>query len=686
MSTSATSKKKVVYYYDKEIGNFYYGQSHPMKPHRIRMTHSLITNYGLFKKMEVYKPYRLDERDMTLFHADDYCHFLKTVSCENEMHWGSDLEKFNIDVDCPVFDGVYRFCQISSGGSVGGAYKLNHRLSDIAINWAGGLHHAKKSEASGFCYINDIVLSILELLKFHNRVLYVDIDIHHGDGVEEAFYTTDRVMTCSFHKYGDFFPGTGAIEDCGVFDGKYYAINVPLNEGMNDESYEYVFKPVLKKIVDYYQPGAIVMQLGADSLAGDRLGCFNLTIAGHGECVNYVKSFGLPLLLLGGGGYTLRNVARCWTYETSICCNTMLKNKLPYTEYYEYFAPSYTLSSHPTNMVNLNTTNDLQRILQTVDGYLKQLRHAPSVQMHPDANRNEYATHAGNQALQQQITRANRIIESAIKKELRRNQHRDEQIQSSNSDEAAAGNNNKDDQLQNRQEIDKYLLDKQQDEAVQNEVRIPSMVQDRLVVDEAEFYEDDKDQDQDVDVNVKAVEQVQETEKAKEVAMAVPSEAMNVDVDVDDSVTTTVVTPGQTEASDEHKQEDGKTMTAVRQADENANTANANANAVENENDNEIVAVAVTARAEADVNVDEDDDVELEADNTSQNENTNVIESATETAKTSASSSSSSATEASTEDENVIKQASVSQTDADKDQKETAAAANDNESNVSTVQ
>ena len=102
-SSITVNKKRVVYYYDEEVGNFYYGQSHPMKPHRIRMTHALITNYGLFKKMEVYKPYRLDERDMTLFHADDYCHFLKTVTMENEKYWGSELEKFNMDIDCPVF-------------------------------------------------------------------------------------------------------------------------------------------------------------------------------------------------------------------------------------------------------------------------------------------------------------------------------------------------------------------------------------------------------------------------------------------------------------------------------------------------------------------------------------------------------------------------------------------------------
>ena len=95
---------------------------------------------------------------------------------------------------------------------------LSPQSCDVAINWAGGLHHAKKFEASGFCYVNDIVIAILELLKYHPRVLYVDIDIHHGDGVQEAFYLTDRVMTVSFHKYGNlFFPGTGLFQSPPVF-------------------------------------------------------------------------------------------------------------------------------------------------------------------------------------------------------------------------------------------------------------------------------------------------------------------------------------------------------------------------------------------------------------------------------------------------------------------------------------
>lgn len=163
------------------------------------------------------------------------------------------------------------------------------------------------------------------------RVLYVDIDIHHGDGVEEAFYTTDRVMTVSFHKFGDYFPGTGDIRDIGYGKGKYYSLNVPLDDGIDDESYNSLFKPIMGKVMEVFRPGAVVLQCGADSLSGDRLGCFNLSIKGHAECVKYMRSFNVPLLLVGGGGYTIRNVARCWCYEVLytpalflVCCPFVL--------------------------------------------------------------------------------------------------------------------------------------------------------------------------------------------------------------------------------------------------------------------------------------------------------------------------------------------------------------------------
>ncbi|XP_073293696.1 histone deacetylase 19-like [Primulina huaijiensis] len=374
------SKRKVCYFYEPEVGNYYYGQGHPMKPHRVRMTHSLLVHYGLLQHMHVLKPNPAREKDLCRFHADDYVSFLKRVTPDAQQDLARQLKRFNVGEDCPVFDGLYNFCQTYAGGSIGGAVKLNHGHCDIAVNWAGGLHHAKKCEASGFCYVNDIVLAILELLKTHERVLYVDIDIHHGDGVEEAFYLTDRVMTVSFHKFGDYFPGTGDIRDIGYAKGKYYALNVPLDDGIDDESYQSLFKPIVSKVMEVFRPGAVVLQCGADSLSGDRLGCFNLTVKGHAECVRFMRSFNVPLLLLGGGGYTIRNVARCWCYETGVALGIELDDKMPQHEYIEYFGPDYTLHVSPSNMENKNTQDLLDAIRAKLLDNISKLQHAPSVQ------------------------------------------------------------------------------------------------------------------------------------------------------------------------------------------------------------------------------------------------------------------------------------------------------------------
>eukprot|EP01147_Barroeca_monosierra_P006670 gene6670-9443_t len=350
-----TSKPVVAYFHDEDVANFHYGPKHPMKPHRLALTHSLVLNYGLYEKMQIYRPYRATAEDIGRFHSKDYVRFLQR----------------------PLFEGLFDFCSMYTGASLEGAIKLNHKQCDIAINWSGGLHHAKKFEASGFCYVNDIVIAILELLKHHPRVLYIDIDIHHGDGVEEAFYTTDRVMTLSFHKFGDhFFPGTGEGR------GKYYSANVPLKNGIDGETYHRIFRPVVQKVIEKYQPSAIVLQCGADSLGLDRIGCFNLNIASHGECVEFVKSYGLPTLVLGGGGYTIRNVARCWTYETSLLVGAELSNEIPFGEYFPFFGPDFSL--HPevsTSFENENTEQYLNNLLEQIDIHLMSIDSSPSVMM-----------------------------------------------------------------------------------------------------------------------------------------------------------------------------------------------------------------------------------------------------------------------------------------------------------------
>ncbi|CEH17787.1 histone deacetylase [Ceraceosorus bombacis] len=361
-STGSSKSSRVCYFYDGDIASYHYGPGHPMKPTRIRMCHSLVMQYGLYKKMEIFRAKPATKREMSQFHTDEYVDFLSKVTPDNVDHFVREQSRFNVGDDCPVFDGLFEYCSISAGGSMEGAARLSRDKCDIAINWAGGLHHAKKGEASGFCYINDIVLGILELLRYHPRVLYIDIDVHHGDGVEEAFYTTDRVMTCSFHKYGEFFPGTGELRDIGYGRGKNHSVNFPLRDGITDESYKSVFEPVITQIMEHYRPSAVVLQCGSDSLAGDKLGSFNLSMRGHANCVSFVKSFNLPLLLLGGGGYTIRNVSRAWAYETGLAAGLELGHQVPVNEYYEYFGPDYVLDVRRNNMEDQNTPAYLQKI------------------------------------------------------------------------------------------------------------------------------------------------------------------------------------------------------------------------------------------------------------------------------------------------------------------------------------
>ena len=190
-------------------------------------------------------------------------------------------------------------------------------------------------------------------------------------------------MTFSLHKYGDFFPGTGHNTDTGAKEGEGFSVNAPLNNGITDDTYfDELFKPVMEKIMQVFQPGAIVLQCGADSLTGDRLGCFNLTLKGHARCVEFVKSFGVPMLVLGGGGYTIRNVARCWAYETAVLLDRPdVSNEIPFNDYYEYYAPDYNLHLTPEPQENLNDKQMLDGIRTELMQQLQDLQGAPSIAM-----------------------------------------------------------------------------------------------------------------------------------------------------------------------------------------------------------------------------------------------------------------------------------------------------------------
>lgn len=361
-----TPTRRIAYMYSPASGNFHYGPGHPMKPHRVAVTHSIVFAYGLDKYMDVYKIKPATDAELLEYHTQDYVTFLKSRP-------GSIAPCDRITDDCPVFDGLGEYCAIYSGGSIQAAHMLNRKQYDVCINWAGGLHHAKKAGPSGFCYTNDIVLAIQILLQKHKRVMYIDIDIHHGDGVEEAFYHTDRVCTVSFHKYGErYFPGTGNIFCTGRGSGVGKAINVPLDFGIDDPMYHYVFKRVVDMSIASFEPNVIVMQCGSDSLAGDRIGCFGLSIQGHAECVRHVVEKNIPMLVVGGGGYKPKHVSRCWAYETSVICGVEVPNEIPDNPHTPYLGEkAELLIDLKCSFENQNTKEGLDAIISIIGNILQ---------------------------------------------------------------------------------------------------------------------------------------------------------------------------------------------------------------------------------------------------------------------------------------------------------------------------
>lgn len=397
-----SAPRKVSYHFNEDAAPYHFGTTHPMKPFRLMLTDHLVLSYGLHEKMDWYKPRPATQFEIEEFHNSDYVDFLQRVTPKTLSKFPNVDQKFNIGIDCPIFDGLYRYASICAGGSLDASRKLVNNQSDIAINWTGGLHHAKKFQASGFCYINDIVLGILNLLRTYARVLYIDIDVHHGDGVQEAFYFSDRVMTLSFHKYdGEYFPGTGSIEEIGAEEGKHYALNVPLRDGINDLQYTSLFRSVLDQTMTKFRPDAVVLQCGADSLGGDRLGGFNLNIRAHAECVKFTKSFNIPMMVVGGGGYTPRNVSRLWAYETAVCLNTEMDPELPKDlPFYNQFAPDHTLFPQLDGRIeNQNTREYLENVHSNILERLRYLDSAPSVQMQVIPPDLEGHTEDGDQAI-----------------------------------------------------------------------------------------------------------------------------------------------------------------------------------------------------------------------------------------------------------------------------------------------
>jgi len=307
-----------------------YGPNHPLRIIRLKLTYELIHTYGLLdlSSVQFIPTVKADEEDLALFHSKEYLNILKQA---NEGYLRGDVYSYGLGPgDNPIFPGLFDWSLWVTGATLQAVDFVGSGKGDVAFNIAGGLHHAMRSRASGFCYINDPVIGILKLLSQGMRVAYIDIDAHHGDGVQKAFYQTDKVLTISLHESGyTLFPGTGFEYEIGEGKGEGYSVNLPFPPYTDDEVYLWAFEAIVPMFIQAFQPDVVVSQLGVDTFYDDPLTNLHLSILGFEKIVRLIKKLAPRWVALGGGGYNISNVARAWALAWAIMNGTELNDQLP---------------------------------------------------------------------------------------------------------------------------------------------------------------------------------------------------------------------------------------------------------------------------------------------------------------------------------------------------------------------
>ena len=306
--------RRTVFIHSDEIEQYHYPEDCPFKSERAGRVYSTLRSMGLLsgQGMSVVAPVAAKRPELKEFHSARYLHALKQAAGGK---WEAEALFMGIGTpDVPIFTGMYDYAALAAGGTLLGARIILDDKADVVFNPSGGYHHAGPEKAAGFCYINDDALACLVLADAGKRVLYLDVDVHHGDGVAQGFYDRSDVMTISLHQNPKtLFPGTGFEDEIGEGKGRGFCVNLPLPVGTYDDAYMYAFREIALPLIGRYDPDVIVLELGGDILAGDPLANLHVTNNTHAEIANHVLDFGKPLLVTGGGGYHVENTARAWS-------------------------------------------------------------------------------------------------------------------------------------------------------------------------------------------------------------------------------------------------------------------------------------------------------------------------------------------------------------------------------------
>ncbi len=311
--------------YSPQYTLYDFGPSHPFNPVRLLATTSLAESMGLLSNLDTVEPHSATSDDLLLIHHPDYIAMVQQFQNNADLHNPvllQEAQKYGLATeDNPVFAQMHQAASLAVGGTLTAARMVATGESLHALNIAGGLHHAKPRSASGFCIYNDIAISI-KWLRQHTswRILYIDTDAHHGDGVQAAFYDDPNVLTISCHESGQYlFPGTGSVEELGTGKGYALSLNIPLRPYTEDDSNLESLEAIVPRALEYFQPDLIISQHGCDGHYWDPLTdllastYFYSQISGliHDWAHQYTQG---RWLAVGGGGYELlRVVPRAWT-------------------------------------------------------------------------------------------------------------------------------------------------------------------------------------------------------------------------------------------------------------------------------------------------------------------------------------------------------------------------------------
>ena len=320
-------RNKLVYPYSDSLLDYEFSGEHPLKPERLKLSYLLSKQLGLLEKVDVIEPTSATREDLELFHSMEYLDSVK--KCSEELC--SDFKHGIGTPDNPVFPKIYETGAKYVGATLDGMKRIIDGASN-AFCISGGLHHAHRNAASGFCIFNDVAIAINYIQKKKDcKVLYLDIDAHHGDGVQNAFYQSKNVLTVSIHQSGKtLFPGTGFVYETGGGEGVGYSVNIPVIPGAGSIELIRIHDKIVTPLIESYKPDLLVTQLGVDGHYMDPLAHLAYTSHGYETVLTSLRNLSSDIckvgwLSVGGGGYHPVTVARLWTLFLA----TMLDEKVP---------------------------------------------------------------------------------------------------------------------------------------------------------------------------------------------------------------------------------------------------------------------------------------------------------------------------------------------------------------------